>query len=500
MKSQTLFLALFSFTVITSHSQVKKISKQQVKEDIAFLRKLLDERSSYAYLNGYDYRKDFENYQQNPADSIRLEDFGLFLTKIIGKIGDRHSSVKDFEIKDSIFLPFMYAPGAGNKVLLLNRKVDKALEFLNPRFPYLTKMDGIAIADLLQRILPEDVSAPRETYFSRSVRALRDIQKIYNVLGKATPAEITLTLSDPSFKRDTVLIVSPVGRSKRSIYWDDESEREYALVKDEDYNKNEIVSKLFDVKDQIGYIKIPAMVSKEDAPLLFDKINSFMRFVRDDSKALIIDVRNNGGGTRDLTYELAKYFVHPDSVYVVNATRQRAPLPLNKEYRESLHSRNLFSFSELDAREQKSVTKFLKTFKPMYQLDGKKYSEYYFGLLNGKKLAQQSFYYNKPVYILANEKSFSAASVFVAVFKGLPNIRIAGITTDGSSGNSERFELPESALRIKISTMVSFQKDGKILDGFGTEPDIRIERDLNQVLWKSDTQLEKLRNIILGKG
>jgi hypothetical protein len=47
--------------------------------------------------------------------------------------------------------------------------------------------------------------------------------------------------------------------------------------------------------------------------------------------------------------------------------------------------------------------------------------------------------------------------------------------------------------------MVSFQKDGKILDGSGTEPDIKIERDINQILWKSDTQLEKLRSLILNE-
>ena len=47
------------------------------------------------------------------------------------------------------------------------------------------------------------------------------------------------------------------------------------------------------------------------------------------------------------------------------------------------------SSSELDKEEQKSVTKFLKKFKPMYELDSKKYSEYYFGLLNGKKLSDQ---------------------------------------------------------------------------------------------------------------
>ena len=140
-----------------------------------------------------------------------------------------------------------------------------------------------------------------------------------------------------------------------------------------------------------------------------------------------------------------------------------------------------------------------KNFEPIYELDEAKYSEYYFGLLNGEKLSTEGLYYNKPIYILANEKTFSAASVFVSAFKGIPNIKIVGITTDGSSGNSDWVDLPNSKLFGKISTMVSFQKNGKVLDGYGTTPDIKIERDMNQVLWQSDTQLEKLRALIKEK-
>ena len=486
----------FSLLLIKSTAQTKFLTKQQVQDDIETLKKILNENSSYAYLNGYNFNKDFENYQRTLNDSVRLEDFGLFLTKAIGKIGDRHSSVREYEVRDSLYLPFVYAPDANN-VVVLTRNADKKLEILNPEFPYLKNIDGYSAEGFLLKIHPKEISAPKKSYFTMAVREIRDIQKNYKILGKPLPKEIRVTLSDLSFQNDTVLVVSPVGRKQTLRPWDEKFESEYVIVRDEDYNKVEIYNRLFNVKDKIGYIQLPAMASKEDAPLLFDKINSFMKSIQYDSRALIIDVRSNGGGTRDLIYELAKYFVHPDSIYVVNATKQRGVIPLSKEYIESLNSRNLFSFSELDKREQKSVEEFLKTFKPMYQLDDKKYSEYYFGLLNGKKLAKQSFYYNKPVYILANEKSFSAASVFVAVFKGLPNVKIAGVTTDGSSGNSDRFELPNSEIRIKLSTMVSFQKDGKILDGFGTEPDIKIERDLKQILWQSDSQLEKLRTLIL---
>jgi C-terminal processing protease CtpA/Prc len=77
----------------------------------------------------------------------------------------------------------------------------------------------------------------------------------------------------------------------------------------------------------------------------------------------------------------------------------------------------------------------------------------------------------------------------------LPNIIIAGVNTDGSSGNSESFRLPNSNLRGKISTMVSYQKNGTILDGIGTKPDIEIERSLEQIFLKEDYQLKKLLEI-----
>jgi C-terminal processing protease CtpA/Prc len=44
--------------------------------------------------------------------------------------------------------------------------------------------------------------------------------------------------------------------------------------------------------------------------------------------------------------------------------------------------------------------------------------------------------------------------------------------------------------------MLSFQRNGKTLDGNGTTPNIVIERDENQVLRKNDSQLENLIELI----
>jgi C-terminal processing protease CtpA/Prc len=499
MKLKILLAIIFSLNAVISKAQNNWLTKKQVTEDIKFLTKTLNEKSSYVYLNGYDFNNDFENYLNTINDSIRLDDFGMFITKTLAKIGDRHSSVttiRGFDLNETLFLPFMYAP-ENEKVVILNFDQNKQFEILIPKFPYLKKIDGIDIQDFLLKIRPEDIKAPKETYFTMAVRDIRDIQKNYIHLNKPLSKVIKLTLSDFTLQNDTILVVPIIDKSKRLRPWDEKFEREYILVKDEDFNKPKIIEKLFNIRDDIAYIRLPEMVNRDEAPLLFDKLDLFMQSIQNNSKAMIIDVRSNSGGTRDLVYEFAKYLVHPDSIYVVNAIKQRGPLPLPKDYKKNLKNRFLFSFSKLDSREQKKATDFIESFKPIYELDEKKYSEYYFGLLNAKKIAKHFFYYDKPVYILANEKTFSAASVFVSVFKGISNIKTVGVTTDGSSGNSEWFDLPNSKLSGKISTMVSFQKDGKILDGYGTNPDIKIERDINQILWKFDTQLIKLRSLIL---
>ena len=499
MKLKSLVTILIGLLTINSQAQNNWLSKEEITEDIEFLTKTLNEKSSYVYLNGYDFNADFAAYLKVLPDSTRLEDFGIFISNTLAKIGDRHSSlngIRGYDLNESLFLPFIYAP-VNDRVIVLNKNQDNELEILNSNFPFLKKIEEIAIDDFLQKTRPEDIKAPKETHFTYAVRDIRDIEKNYLLLNRPLSKEIKLTLSDTSFENDTVFTVSVIDKSKRLRPWDEKFEVDYLFIKDEDFNKPEIIEKLFSVEEDVAYIRIPEMVSKDEAPLLFDRVNSFMQAIQNDSEALIIDLRANSGGTRDLLYEFAKYLIHPDSIYVVNATKQRGPLPLPKDYKKSLHNRFLFSLSELDKRERDKTVEFLQTFKPIYELDSKKYSEYYFGLLNGKKLAKKSFYYNKPVYILANEKTFSAASVFVSAFKGLPNIKIVGVTTDGSSGNSDWVDLPNSKLFGKISTMVSFQKNGNILDGYGTKPDLKMERDISQVLWQSDTQLEKLRELIL---
>ncbi|MEM9836820.1 MAG: S41 family peptidase [Bacteroidota bacterium] len=500
MKNTSLYIILLLVFACQQQTNENAIASKDVQEDIAFLVAELSQKSSYVDLNGYDYRKDIEVFLQR-ANKAPLDttDLGLFLTQTIGKIGDRHASVRGYDLADTLFLPYAVAP-YGNEVVLLIPGTDQAsYELAYPNYPLLKVIDGVPIKAFLSSILPEEIMAPQSAYHTRATRALRDIQLAYQLQGKEVPNPLPITLTDLTGSVDTSLQIELVTRKKRRINWDEKFYRKYFFLveEDEDYNKANIYTQLFTNTDNIAYIHLPKMVKEDEAPNLYAALDSFMQ--HPDTKrteALIIDVRNNSGGGRGLIMKMASYVIHPDSIHVVNVAQQRAELPLNEDWKRQLHNRYLFAYDELNAAEQKAVTTFNASFRPQYTLDTTKYSEAYYCVLNGKKISRADHYYDRPVYVLANERSFSAASVLTGMFKGLPQVTIAGMNTDGSSGNSESFRLPNTDLKVKVSTLVSFQKDGRLFDGFGTAPDVVIERDLDQILWKRDSQLERLREII----
>lgn len=495
------YYIIFS-TLITLYCNAQKspeyLTKIQIQEDITLLDEILQNTSSYQGLNGYEYKKDFDVFLANTeAQNVTKYNFQLFLSKTIGKIGDRHSYIKGDRSQDSLYLPMAFAPLNDNVVVLDYDRNKKEFSFWNMEFPYLKSINKIPIEKLLYQILPEDILAPKEAHTTRAVRELRDIENVFNSLNIDLPNPLPITLVNENNNEKSILI-DLVKKDKKGRLWDERFKTKLFFLPEVQFNEPEIIEQCFSIKSNIAYIKIFKMLDSEESPLFFKYLPSFMQKIK-KTDALIIDVRDNGGGSRDLIQELASFIVHPDSLYVVNAARQRGELPLNNELKERLHNRYLFSKNELDFREQNAVDSFMIHFKPMYNLDSYSFSDYYYYVLNGQKITNDNYRYNKPIYILANERSFSAASILVSVFKGLPNIKIVGVNTDGSSGNSQRFELPNSGLKGKISTMVSFQKNGQVLDGIGTAPDIIIERNLDQIFFKEDYQLNELNRIIITK-
>lgn len=74
----------------------------------------------------------------------------------------------------------------------------------------------------------------------------------------------------------------------------------------------------------------------------------------------------------------------------------------------------------------------------------------------------------KPVYVLTNRSCFSAANDFVAVMKTLPNVKIVGARTGGGGGLPFSSELP-NGWSVRFSACPIYAPDGSITE-FGIEP------------------------------
>jgi C-terminal processing protease CtpA/Prc len=85
----------------------------------------------------------------------------------------------------------------------------------------------------------------------------------------------------------------------------------------------------------------------------------------------------------------------------------------------------------------------------------------------------------------------------VSTFKGWRNVTLVGTPSNGRSGNSRAFELTNSGIPARISTMASFQKTGDKYDNVGIAPDIHMEAEISDWLGRSDTILDRVYSLVV---
>jgi len=158
-------------------------------------------------------------------------------------------------------------------------------------------------------------------------------------------------------------------------------------------------------------------------------------------KGLIIDVRNNGGGSLDLSAQLASYFFTEDKVtgYMSHKTG-------------SGHS----DFS-----------------KPVELIT----------------VAHPTIQWKRPVVVLTNRLSYSATNAFVCTMKQAPNTLIVGDKTGGGGGMPLSSELPNGWL-VRFSAVPMFDANMNQIE-WGIDPDIKVDMSSADEAAGYDTIIEK---------
>ncbi|MDE6272314.1 MAG: S41 family peptidase [Muribaculaceae bacterium] len=174
---------------------------------------------------------------------------------------------------------------------------------------------------------------------------------------------------------------------------------------------------------EVGYIYYPSF-SSGISELNLDYVLAQLY----DSKALIIDIRDNGGGLLTNIDVLIRRLIDKE-------------IPGGSICHKTGPGHDSFS------------------------------SPYYFTYKSAPDY--RIHYLGKPVYILTNRSCYSAANAFAAVAKSLPNVKIVGARTGGGGGLPFSSELP-NGWSVRFSASPLYGPDGEVTE-FGIDPSPGLE-------------------------
>ena len=196
----------------------------------------------------------------------------------------------------------------------------------------------------------------------------------------------------------------------------------------------------------IGYLRISTMSPPNNV-----SARDFLAFIEGqllslhNTRALIIDVRFNGGGLPVVGETLMKYFI------------DRPTLSLSCSPRLSDAVLALRSYYQQD-----------------YQLDHSSEDRFAHWKNVIVEPVEEELRYHNPVVIITNSNCFSACDTFVAGFASNHLATVVGQATGGGTGQPQWFDLPSEMARFRFSVVRGKLVNQTFLEGAGTRPDIAL--------------------------
>lgn len=446
------------------------VTRRQAQADLEALHDIIRDRHSYVSAVAYPYERAIAAMSEQLPDEVSVRNLALQVQKLVQHLGDSHAQVVDW----------MQALPGGHSPFAIGIENDRAFAYdpqarilLDADHPFVRSIDGLPFFCWLERAgdITSGPYASRSQRVARSLRLLRHVGYMRRELGLPDEPTIAVELCDAA-NRSVRIVPVPVAETLEA------SGPLLSLSNESGVRPG-----------NIGYLRI---YSQSDSALAA-RIDALMAPLH-DTDALIIDARQCGGGTRECLSALFPYFMTPeDGPYIHNVARLRAPADTPVQTLiDLLKVDDKAMFFRADpsrpADEKAALEALLAGFHPQWQVPEGDFTDWYYGVLRalpGKP------HYDRPVYLLMDWGVGSAGDIFVSTFKGWRNVTLIGSASNGRSGNSIPFLLPNSGIRVRLSTMASFQKTGEMYDGFGIAPDLFMEARMSDWLGETDTILDR---------
>lgn len=198
--------------------------------------------------------------------------------------------------------------------------------------------------------------------------------------------------------------------------------------------------------NNVGYLQLNSFSDNS-----VDKIYDSLFNKIEKTKALIIDVRKNGGGSSGIGLHVLSTLT--DTAYAISLSR---------------------------------ITQYNST-------EGGDAQWYSFP--PEKINPSKKMYYAKPVIVLISARTFSAAEDFVVAFSYMKRGKVIGQTTGGSTGQPLSFDLPGGGTARVCAKDDRFPDGRKFVD-LGIPPDIFIAKTVNNLYKNNDAALMKALELL----
>lgn len=182
--------------------------------------------------------------------------------------------------------------------------------------------------------------------------------------------------------------------------------------------------------DGIGYLFVPSFAREQRDE--FERILQALRGLL-DCKALVLDVRTNGGGDEMLARRLAAFFVRDEVVYARHRTRD----PQATGGFRPVEDRTLRGNAAPDA-------------------------------------------FERPVAVLMGPLNMSSTEAFLLMMKQAPQAVLVGADSFGSSGNPQPHTLLPG-LVVQLPSWQALRPDGTLLEGEGVAPHLHVDTRPDQL-------------------
>jgi hypothetical protein len=100
--------------------------------------------------------------------------------------------------------------------------------------------------------------------------------------------------------------------------------------------------------------------------------------------------------------------------------------------------------------------------------------------------------------VLTSNRVVSSAESMVLMLKQMPNVKIIGSTTYGSSGNPQPYKAT-STITVNIPSWKAYDANDRLIEGNGIEPDVKLDFSEDDFLVE-DPIFEYVKNLISNTG